>query len=278
MKKNYRYRTVKDAIIDQKKKEKYKKFRERRRKYEKEYLAKRPELAKRRSQQNALRYCQRIQIPGMKEKLDAQRRERFVRYMKKPENAAKFYKSYHRYKSSEKYKKWSKKYREDWGNIRTRTKQWASIKILSRKDNEILFGCSQVFFREYIAFHFHPHHKTGEKMSWKNRNKWHIDHIVPLSKFDPGNIEDIKKASHFTNLRPLWAKENLNKYNKVIEGLNSDAVVSRSSILKNLKKGMKEYGNKNFITPIMSAADPHDPNKPESPKAARMLIEFLFRN
>jgi hypothetical protein len=50
-------------------------------------------------------------------------------------------------------------------------------------------------------------------MSWANRGKWHIDHITPLASFtystpaDP----DFQAAWALTNLRPLWAVENVRK-------------------------------------------------------------------
>lgn len=55
-------------------------------------------------------------------------------------------------------------------------------------------------------------------MSWENRSKWHIDHIVPLSSFmfsDPED-ESFKAAWALTNLRPLWWRDNLSKNAKRI--------------------------------------------------------------
>jgi hypothetical protein len=44
-----------------------------------------------------------------------------------------------------------------------------------------------------------------------SRHEWHVDHIIPLYKFDFGVKEDIKKAFAPNNLRWLPAKENLIK-------------------------------------------------------------------
>jgi predicted acyl esterase len=50
-------------------------------------------------------------------------------------------------------------------------------------------------------------------MDWDNRSRWHIDHIVPLAAFDISGWDDpeVKRAWALTNLRPIWAKQNLEK-------------------------------------------------------------------
>lgn len=58
----------------------------------------------------------------------------------------------------------------------------------------------------------HIQSKFQKGMSWKNwGTDWHIDHIVPLCKFDLSNTQERKRANHYTNLQPLWAKDNLRK-------------------------------------------------------------------
>lgn len=54
-------------------------------------------------------------------------------------------------------------------------------------------------------------------MSWENRSEWHIDHIRPLCSFDLTDKEQAKQANALSNLRPLWAKDNLSKGSKIIE-------------------------------------------------------------
>ncbi|WCP14494.1 hypothetical protein sphantq_02940 [Sphingobium sp. AntQ-1] len=54
------------------------------------------------------------------------------------------------------------------------------------------------------------------KMSWENIHLWHIDHIVPDSSFSYESIhdEDFKLCWALSNLRPLWATENIRKQAK----------------------------------------------------------------
>ncbi len=53
-------------------------------------------------------------------------------------------------------------------------------------------------------------------MTWKNKEfyGWHIDHIVPLSSAK--TEEDVYKLCHYTNLQPLWSKDNMSKGSKLI--------------------------------------------------------------
>jgi len=69
-------------------------------------------------------------------------------------------------------------------------------------------GCSIDKLKSHLESKFLP------KMSWKNYGKWHIDHIKPLDSFDLTDPVELAKACHYTNLQPLWAKDNLVKSNK----------------------------------------------------------------
>lgn len=74
-------------------------------------------------------------------------------------------------------------------------------------------GCSVDHFRQHLEAQFLP------GMSWDNRPDWHIDHIRPLSSFDLSDPEQFKAVSHYTNLQPLWAIDNLRKGASMPEGL-----------------------------------------------------------
>jgi hypothetical protein len=80
-------------------------------------------------------------------------------------------------------------------------------KINSASLNEL--GCSIEELKFYIESKF----QFG--MNWDNwgrgSDRWHLDHIKPLSKFDLSDPIEYKKACHYTNLQPLWEKQNLSK-------------------------------------------------------------------
>lgn len=66
-------------------------------------------------------------------------------------------------------------------------------------------GCSIEYFIVYIKKMFE------DGMGWDNKGKWHIDHIKPLSSFDLTDRAQLLQACNYTNLQPLWAKDNIAK-------------------------------------------------------------------
>lgn len=73
-------------------------------------------------------------------------------------------------------------------------------------------GCSIEELKKYLESKFKP------GMTWDNwgRDGWHIDHIKPLVAFDLSVKEEFLRAFHFSNLQPLWAKDNLSKGDKIV--------------------------------------------------------------
>ncbi len=65
-----------------------------------------------------------------------------------------------------------------------------------------LIGCDGDTLRNHIESQF------VDGMTWENRSTWHIDHILPVAEFDLINSEEQEIAFHYTNLQPLWAKDN----------------------------------------------------------------------
>ena len=76
-----------------------------------------------------------------------------------------------------------------------------------------LIGCSSEFLRNHLKSQF------TEGMTWENYGYygWHIDHIKPCASFDLSDIEQQKLCFHYSNLQPLWAKDNMKKRNKIID-------------------------------------------------------------
>lgn len=95
------------------------------------------------------------------------------------------------------------------GRCRARINQVFRKKGYKKKSrtHEII-GCSHEFLFQHIESKF----KDG--MTWENRSEWHIDHIMPISMAK--TEDEVIQLSHYTNLQPLWAADNLLKSNKVI--------------------------------------------------------------
>lgn len=73
-----------------------------------------------------------------------------------------------------------------------------------------VLGCSISQLYEHLQNQFAP------GMSWENRGTWHVDHVVPLSSAK--NESDLKALCHFSNLQPLWGRDNISKGAKVNPG------------------------------------------------------------
>jgi hypothetical protein len=68
-------------------------------------------------------------------------------------------------------------------------------------------GCSIEELKLHLDRQFSP------GMTWENwgRKGWHIDHIRPLASFDLTDEAQARAACHYSNLQPLWYRENLSK-------------------------------------------------------------------
>ena len=79
-----------------------------------------------------------------------------------------------------------------------------------------IIGCSFEEFKSYIEFKFEYWMTCENSGSYTgNYNEtWQLDHIVPISSAK--TEDDIYKLNHYSNLRPLCSKKNLEKSNKII--------------------------------------------------------------
>jgi hypothetical protein len=86
--------------------------------------------------------------------------------------------------------------------IRLRTRTY---KALGRKKPETtmdLLGCSPADFRSWIEGQFLP------GMGWHNRADWDLDHYRPFAAFDLTDPVQRAAVCHYTNIRPLWRRDN----------------------------------------------------------------------
>ena len=82
----------------------------------------------------------------------------------------------------------------------------------SAKTMELL-GCNINQFKKHLEKQF----KNG--MTWDNHGLrgWHIDHFKPCASFDLRCPIGQLDCFHYTNLRPLWAHDNLSKGAKLLD-------------------------------------------------------------
>ena len=91
------------------------------------------------------------------------------------------------------------------GNLRCRF--WQVFKGNVKQGSAIRdLGCTLPELRLHLEAQF------SDGMNWENYGSgWHIDHVVPLTNFDLSDRDHLRKASHYSNLQPLWKTDNLRK-------------------------------------------------------------------
>ena len=82
--------------------------------------------------------------------------------------------------------------------------------VKKNKGTMDLIGCSPSFLRKYLEAQFE------EGMTWKNygndpEKSWHMDHIRPRASFDLTDEDQQRECFHYSNIQPLWARENMIK-------------------------------------------------------------------
>lgn len=86
-------------------------------------------------------------------------------------------------------------------------------KTIKSKRTMELVGCS----REELKSHIEKQFVNG--MCWENRRSWHIDHYVPITAFDLTDPEEQKWCFNWRNLRPMVARENIQKSDTIPDPL-----------------------------------------------------------
>jgi hypothetical protein len=99
-----------------------------------------------------------------------------------------------------------------------------ALKKKKLKQTLHLLGCDASFLRNHLESQF------VDGMSWNNWSKygWHVDHIVPFGEFDLSNPVHQIAVCNWRNLRPLWAKDNHEKTDK----LTPEGVILKVELLR----------------------------------------------
>ncbi len=123
------------------------------------------------------------------------------------------------YQKQSKFHNWRNEYLK---NRRETDVEFKLSQNLRRRLNHILrgnvkcgsavgdLGCTIDEFKRYIEGKF------GGGMSWDNYGEWHLDHIIPLSKFKLEDRQQLLIACNYTNYQPLWGKDNMSKSNSTV--------------------------------------------------------------
>lgn len=88
---------------------------------------------------------------------------------------------------------------------------WFALNGVAKSAHTLeLIGCTI----EELKVHLEKQFTQG--MTWDNHSYegWHIDHIRPCASFDLTDPEQQKQCFNYTNLQPMWAKENMSKGDK----------------------------------------------------------------
>lgn len=94
-------------------------------------------------------------------------------------------------------------------NMRNRLKLFLKSKKICKTNTTLnLVGGTPETIKKHLESQF------TDNMCWENHGKWHIDHKIPLSSAK--TEEEVYQLSHYSNLQPLWAEENLKKSNKLV--------------------------------------------------------------
>jgi len=103
-------------------------------------------------------------------------------------------------------------------NCRTRLIQ--ALKKENKKNNTIEYLGEDIdFIKKWIEFCFF------DNITWDNQGSfWHIDHVIPVSRFSLETEEDVIRCFNWKNLTPLTAKENLTKSSNILPSQIQDHI------------------------------------------------------
>lgn len=75
-----------------------------------------------------------------------------------------------------------------------------------------ILGCTINNFKKWLEYCFEGN------MTFQNHGEvWHIDHAVPCAKFNLTIDDEVKKCFHWSNIKPMLAKENASKNSRATQ-------------------------------------------------------------
>lgn len=76
-----------------------------------------------------------------------------------------------------------------------------------------VIGCDADFFRQYIREQFAPWMNDNNygRYTGQYNETWQFDHVIPLNTAN--TVEEVMRLNHYTNLRPICSRKNLERYN-----------------------------------------------------------------
>ena len=148
-------------------------------------------------------YLKKVRTPEKQREYNKRYKEKQLK-----ENPIKFLEKRKQYKAAERHNPLNRAKSNMRNRFRGALKHYRQTQ---RNRMSTMIGCTWAFFDQWIASQF----KRG--MKWENYGRvWHIDHIEPLAHFDITDQNDMKRAWHYSNLRPLKAAENIKKGAKIV--------------------------------------------------------------
>jgi hypothetical protein len=187
----------------------------------------------------------------------AQHRQMTIRQMERYHNDPKYKEAFYarkaRYRSKQESKEKAVSYSTKWRKTnpdrfraskrKNRKIPWNRIKhnlrnriadlIKGKASASSSVGCNSIALRIHLQEQFKP------GMSWDNYGtEWHVDHIMPLAAAECE--EHLIRLNHFSNLQPLWAKENMTKGAKIHSPLMGPSTGGRERVCGNSRNLVRD--------------------------------------
>ncbi len=93
-----------------------------------------------------------------------------------------------------------------------KTRTMCALKDLKPFQVFELIGCSKKEFLKWLSFQFY-----GDQTLENFGALWHMDHVIPVSFFNLSDCREAEMCFHWTNIRPLYSKDNHKKASKIIK-------------------------------------------------------------